>query len=209
MKSLLLGAMLVLLTGCAVKPHKIFAPETPVPMKAAYSFTEYTADVAEYNKRVNANDLAGAKLLRNKIAGEVEIAIDNNYEAYSQGLGELRSNAGLASDVALSGLGAATNIATRTLLKDIFSASGLAVTGITKSVQNRYYSNEQIEPLILLMRKARAPYKQALADCLAKDVSQCSLTDARKDLNALYWAGTLESARVEMTIEAAQAQQQK
>lgn len=205
--TVLLLLIAVVLSGCALRPPKIYRPEPPAVVEIGYSLAEYRADEKLYNDAIHAGDLAAAKAARDRAAWGLLFVVNNNYHAYSQGLAALRSSAGLGADVLQSGLAAGSNIFTNSATKNLLSATLLGVKGIAGSVQSRYYLDVSPEVIILAMRANREPYLAAVKAGLDQDAAHYTLNQARSDLTELFWAGTLEGARVKLTEQAGKANQ--
>lgn len=199
--------LMIALAGCALRPPHIYAPPPPAVVDIGYSLAEYRADEKAYNDAVRAGDLVAAKAARDRAAWGLLFVVNNNYQAYSQGLAALRSSAGLGADVLQSGLAAGSNIFTNSATKNLLSATLLGVKGIAGSVQSRYYLDVSPEVIILAMRANREPYLAAVRAGLDQDVAHYPLNQARSDLTELFWAGTLEGARVKLTEQAGKALQ--
>lgn len=193
---------LVGLTGCVPRPPKLMKPETPAIIGIPYALADYRADEKAYNDAIEAGDLTGAKAARDRAIWGLLFVINNNYQSYSQGLAALRSSAGLGSDVLQNGLAAASNIFSNVATKNILSASLLGVKGITGSVQSRYYLDVSPEVIILSMDARRKPLKDAIYASIGKDANAYPLNQARADLAELFWSGTLEGARLQLTEQA-------
>lgn len=198
---------LVLLTGCALKPPKLFKPQAPAIINIGYSLDEYRADEKLYNDAVKTGNAAEAKAARDRAIWGLMFVVNNNYQTYVQGLAALRSSAGVGSDVLQSGLAAGSNIFANSATKNILSATLLGVKGITGSVQSRYYLDVSPEVILLSMAANRAPALQAVKAGLEQDVTHYPLNQARYDLTELFWAGTLEGARTYLTQQAGKATQ--
>jgi len=190
------------LCGCSVHPPKLYKPDAPAIISIGYSLAEYQADAKVYDDAIKANDPATAKTARDRAAWGLLFVINNNYQTYAQGLAALRASAGVGSDILQSGLAAASNIFTNSATKNLLSASLLGVRSGAGSVQSRYYLDVSPEVIILSMNANRAPYLQAVKDGLNQDVTHYSLNQVRSDLGDLFWAGTLEGARLRITEDA-------
>jgi hypothetical protein len=201
--------LMVALAGCALRPPKVFRPEPPAIVSIGYSLDEYRTEEKAYSDAIRAGDLAGAKSARDRAAWGLLFVVNNNYQAYAQGLAALRSSAGLGADALQSGLAAGSNIFTNPATKNLLSATLLGVKGITGSVQSRYYLDVSPEVIILAMRANREPYLAAVKAGLDQDAAHYSLNQARSDLTELFWAGTLEGARVKLTEQAGKAVQEQ
>lgn len=198
--------LLIALTGCALRVPKLYRPEPPAIINIGYSLSEYRADEKAYNDAIRSGDLAAAKAARDRAVWGLLFVINNNYEAYAQGLAALRSSAGLGADALQSGLAAGSNIFSNSATKDLLSATLLGVKGVTGAVQSRYYLDVSPEVIILSMAANRAPYIQAVKVGLDQDAVHYSLNQARSDLAELFWAGTLEGARIKLTEQAGKVQ---
>lgn len=201
--------LLLALTGCAVRPPKLYRPEPPAIISIGYSLSEYRADERAYNDAIRAGDFGSAKAARDRAVWGLLFVINNNYYAYAQGLAALRSSAGLGSDALQSGLAAGSNIFSNRATKNLLSATLLSVKGITGAVQNRYYLDVSPEVIILSMAANRTPYLQAVKAGLEQDATHYPLNQARSDLAELFWAGTLEGARIKLTEQAGRAAQKE
>jgi hypothetical protein len=198
---------LLFLAGCSLKPPKLYKPEAPAIIDIGYSLTEYRADEKAYNDAIKANDLVTAKAARDRATWGLLFVINNNYQKYSQGLAALRASAGLGSDILQSGLAAGSNVFSNPATKNILSAALLGVKGITGGVQSRYYLDVSPEVIILSMEARRQPFLDKVMGHIADDPSKYPLNQARSDLADLFWAGTLEGARIQLTQSAGKAAQ--
>ena len=206
-KTLSTGLLLIALAGCAIRPPKLYRPEPPAIISIGYTLAEYRADEKAYNDAIRSADPAAAKAARDRAVWGLLFVINNNYQAYAQGLAALRSSAGLGSDALQSGLAAGSNIFTNSATKNLLSATLLGVKGITGAVQSRYYLDVSPEVIILSMTANRASFLQAVKAGLDQDAAHYSLNQARSDLAELFWAGTLEGARIQLTRQAGKAAQ--
>lgn len=195
----------VSLAGCVPRPPKLTKPETPAIIGIPYALAEYRADEKAYNDAIASGKMDVAKASRDRAIWGLLFVINNNYQSYSQGLAALRSSAGLGSDILQNGLAAASNIFSNVATKNILSASLLGVKGITGSVQSRYYLDVSPEVIILSMDARRKPLKDAIYASIGKDASAYPLNQARADLAELFWAGTLEGARLQLAEQASKA----
>lgn len=205
MRKLILFVLILLLAGCTPKPPRLTKPEVPAIVGIAYTLADYRADEKAYNDAVKTNDLVAAKVARDRAIWGLLFVINNNYQSYSQGLAALRSSAGLGSDILQSGLAAGSNIFANPATKDILSAALLGVKGITGAVQSRYYLDVSPEIIILAMNASRQPHLDAVKAGLDQDTAHYSLNQARSDVAELFWAGTLEGARLKLTEQAGKA----
>lgn len=204
MRRFLILALLAL-TGCVPRPPKLYKPEAPAIISIGYSLTEYRADETAYNDAIAAGKLDVAKAGRDRAIWGLMFVINNNYQSYAQGLAALRSSAGLGSDVLQSGLAAGSNVFSNPATKNILSAALLGVKGITGSVQSRYYLDVSPEVIILSMDARRQTFLDKVTAHIGDDPSKYPLNQARSDLADLFWAGTLEGARIQLTQQAGKA----
>lgn len=208
-KSFITALLITSFTGCVPRPPKLTKPPTPAIIGIPYTLEEYRADEKAFNDAIAANKPDVAKAARDRAVWGLLFVINNNYQSYAQGLAALRSSAGLASDVAQSALAAASNIFTNVATKNLLSASLLGVKGITGSVQSRYYLDVSPEVIILSMDARRKPRLDAVYANIAKDAGAYPLNQARAELADLFWAGTLEGARLQLTEQAGKTATEK
>src|SRR5579864_7599872 len=151
-----------LLSGCSLKPPKLYKPDAPAIISIGYSLSEYQADEKAYNDAIKADDPVSARIARDRAVWGLLFVVNNNYQQYAQGLAALRSSAGLGSDVLQSGVAAASNVFSNSATKNLLSASLLGIRSISGSVQSRYYLDVSPEVIILSMNANRASFLQTI-----------------------------------------------
>ncbi len=193
---------LSLMAGCMR-----FAPKMPKnlssPAPILYSPAEFDADVHRYRDALKAGDLKTARTERDQIVFRVMAQIESAYGNFEGSLTTSRAAALTGADAAQLGLTAAATIVGSSGVKDILTATAVALQGTRLSFDKNFFEQKTTESLIAQMRASRRTEEaQMLRSIANRDVTSYPLENAWTDLVRYYYAGTIPSALVEISSKA-------
>lgn len=206
----------VLLLSCAgclpVTPKMPKTLSLAAPLN--YDAKDFEADVNSYKAAVRSGLLDPPKAgsaeaaraatldawtLRNQIVYRVMAQIDAAYLRFEGQLSATRAGAQTAGDAANLGITAAATVVGASSVKDILSATSVALQGTRLSFDKNFFEEKTTESLISQMRATRKTLNAQMLDSLAKrDVTSYPLESAWGDLVAYFYAGTIPSALVDI-----------
>jgi len=196
-------ASLLLLSAVGCIP---VTPKMPKTLSLAAPITyvqkDFEQDVADYHTSVKTgtdDSLKLAKVQRNQIVFRVLAQIDAAYSRFETGLATTRAGAQTVADGANLGVTAAATVVGASSVKDILSATSVALQGTRLSFDKNFFEEKTTESLISQMRATRKNLNAQMLDSLAKrDVASYPLEAAWSDLVAYFNAGTIPSALVDI-----------
>ena len=169
------------------------------PAVTEYKAGDFKADVQRYRGLIVANDLAGARNLRDQIANHVMADIELRYSKFEMQLTTQRAGFETGADMIQLGATAATGLVGASEVKDILAASLTAFQGSRLSVDKNFFREKTTESIISQMRSSRDNKKSQLMKSIAnRDVKDYPWDAVWIDLVDLYYAGTVPSALVEI-----------
>jgi HAMP domain-containing protein len=181
-------------------------PKMPKTLSLAAPITyvqkDFEQDVSDYHTSVKAGTPASldlARTQRNQIVFRVLAQIDAAYFRFETGLATTRAGAQTLADGANLGVTAAATVVGASSVKDILSATSVALQGTRLSFDKNFFEEKTTESLISQMRATRKNLNAQMLDSLAKrDVASYPLEAAWSDVVAYYYAGTIPSALVDL-----------
>ncbi len=184
-----------------------FAPKMPKnlssPAPILYSPAEFDTDVHRYREAVRAGDLKTARTERDQIVFRVMAQIESAYGHFEASLTTSRAAALTGADAGQLGLTAAATIVGSSGVKDILTATAVALQGTRLSFDKNFFEQKTTESLIAQMRASRRTEQAQMLRSLAhRDVASYPLENAWTDLVRYYYAGTIPSALVEISSKA-------
>lgn len=190
-------------------------PKMPKTLSLAapinYDPKDFEADVNSYKAAVRSGLLEppkadavrpgspDARTLRNQIVYRVLAQIDAAYLRFETQLATTRAGAQTGADAANLGITAAATVVGASSVKDILSATSVALQGTRLSFDKNFFEEKTTESLISQMRATRKNLNAQMLDSLAKrDVTSYPLESAWSDLVTYFYAGTIPSALVDI-----------
>jgi hypothetical protein len=149
-----------------------------------------------------AADLGKAQLYRNEIIHLGLILIDDNYNKFENDLFVGRATSNIAGDFAELGLSAATGITNGERVKTILAIAATAFKGGRKSIDMNLFRERSTELIALKMRASRARILDVIYQGLGAPVDKYPLGAALDDLVNYVYAGSLNSALLELSQDA-------
>jgi hypothetical protein len=206
MKYLLIIAltfMVFFLTGC---------PRTGTPMPGPIrdklierETGKLTALADAYDNAVLAGDAANlgkAQLYRNELVHIGLVLIDDNYNQFENNLFVGRAKTNVAGDITELGVAAATGITNGERVKTILAVALTAFKGGRKSIDMNFFRERTTEVIAQKMRGSRSKVLQGIYQGLALPVDRYPLGAALDDLIIYLYAGSLNSAMLELAQDA-------
>ncbi|MBE0620234.1 MAG: hypothetical protein IH605_06550 [Burkholderiales bacterium] len=198
-------ALCALLSGCMGKSaiKSVESPERPVALASSYTAAQKSADEAEYQKRILASDLAGARVMRDLVAQSIRREIEAVYQEFESALFAKRAAFDVETDIFELLLSTATTLTGAERARTNLSALLTGTKGARLSVDKNVFAEKTYNVLVSQMRAARSTVTTAIVDKLARlDVNNYPLAEVEFDLMQLFNAGTLHEALVELSTQA-------
>lgn len=172
----------------------------------SYDGADFDADVKAYRGALDAKQLDLARTKRDQIVYRVVAQIDAAYGAFESSLSNGRAAYQTGGDAAQLGLTAAATVVGATEIKDILSATSIALQGTRLSFDKNFFEQKTTEALVAQMRASRKTLQAQLIRSLGtRDVGSYPLEAAWIDVVGYYYAGTISSALVEISSKAGAA----
>ena len=196
----------VLLAGCAGMNR----PRTPEPVRAsdtpaAYSMEDYKKDLAAYSAKVEAGDLAGARILSDKMIDRIILNIDLNYRVFEEKFSLTRAGFNTGADVLELSIAMAATISNGERVKTVLDAALTAVKGTQLSIDKNFLQQKTTQVIISQMRANRDKITQRIFEQMANySVQQYSMERAWRDLIELFYAGTVQAGFTTLADETGQ-----
>jgi hypothetical protein len=192
------GLLMLSAVGCIP-----VTPKMPKTLSLAgpinYSDEDYKSDLTKYRDLLDTVKPDDAKAQRNKIVFRIMAQIDAAYSRFETGLATTRAGAQTLADGANLGVTAAATVVGASSVKDILSATSVALQGTRLSFDKNFFEEKTTESLISQMRATRKNLNAQMLDSLAnRDVTSYPLEAAWSDLVAYFNAGTIPSALVDI-----------
>src|SRR5437588_2978403 len=183
---------------------------TPMPAPIRDKLIQRQVDrldklVTAYEDAVTAGDdvsLGKAQLYRNEIVHAGLLLIDDNYNQFENDLFVGRATSNIAFDVTELGVAAATGITNGERVKTILAIALTAFKGGRKSIDMNLFRERTTEVIAQKMRSSRSKVLQGIYQGLALPVSRYPLGAALDDLINYLYAGSLNSAMLELAQDA-------
>lgn len=194
----------VLSNGCtANRIQRMESPDRPPTLEASYTAAQKSADVAVYNTRVQANDLAGARVMRDLIVQNVRREIEVVYQAFERGLFANKAAFEVEMDIFELLLSTATTLSGSHRAQTNLAALLTGTKGTRLSVDKNVFGEKTYSTLVSQMRASRSKASASMVEKLAKlDVNNYPLAEAETDLVQLFNAGTIHDALVRLSAHA-------
>lgn len=196
--SLLLSVVLFA-TGC---------PQTRTPMPSAIKDkliareTDKLVALADgYDAAIKSGtkaDLDKAQFYRNELMHLGLLLVDDNYNQFENDLFVKRASTNVAADITELGLAAATGITNGERVKTILAIALTAFKGGRKSIDVNFFRERSTELIALKMRASRARALEVIYRGLASPVDKYPLGAGLDDLINYLYAGSLNSALLEL-----------
>jgi hypothetical protein len=191
------------LTGC---------PKTRTPMPAAIrdkviaTETNRLKDLADkYDAAILSGtpaELAKAQIYRNELVHIGLVLIDENYNQFENDLFVGRATANVAGDLTELGVAAATGITNGERVKTILAIALTAFKGGRKSIDMNFFRERTTEVIAQKMRDSRSKVLQGIYQGLGLPVDRYPLGAALDDLVNYLYAGSINSALLELAQDA-------
>lgn len=188
-----------LIGGCAGHPK---IPKVISPERVQYTVNDLELHRGKYTGAVIGKDLPMAKFWRDTMIGYVRRDITSYYDQFEGQLANSRKTFTSVADVAsVAGVAAAT-IDNGARSKTVISALVAFVQGAQGKIDKNTFKEQTTELLIQKMRATRLRIDTSILDKMVhEDAIQYTFGEAEDDLRDLFWAGTLESALVELAAD--------
>ena len=191
------------LTGCP-------KTRTPMPTPIRDKLIQRQIDrleklVAAYEDAVTAGDpasLGKAQLYRNEIIHAGLLLIDDNYNQFENDLFVKRATSNVAADITELGVSAATGITNGERVKTILAIALTAFKGGRKSIDMNLFRERTTEVIAQKMRGSRSKVLQGIYQGLGLPVDRYPLGAALDDLVNYLYAGSINSALLELAQDA-------
>lgn len=194
--------LVLFLSGCP-RRHSVVVPAYPnVLSKSPYSASSFQADYAAYQKeQTGDNDPEKLRLLRDRMVYGLMSEIDDSYGQFERVLFAGKADAAVLGDVLTLGLTAGSTIATHTPTKTILSALGTAFTGVNLSIDKNFFAQQTFQTIALGMQTRRDKARTQIVQGLWDDAQDYSFENAKRDLVAYFYAGTLPGGLQEIQAQ--------
>jgi hypothetical protein len=191
------------LTGCP-------KTRTPMPAPIRDKLIQRQVDrldklVTAYEDAVTAGDdvsLGKAQLYRNEIVHAGLLLIDDNYNQFENDLFVGRATSNIGFDLTELGVAAATGISNGERVKTILAIALTAFKGGRKSIDMNLFRERTTEVIAQKMRGSRSKVLQGIYQGLGLPVSRYPLGAALDDLINYLYAGSINSAMLELAQDA-------
>jgi hypothetical protein len=191
------------LTGC---------PKTKTPMPAPIrdkliqrQIDRLESLVSSYENAVMAGDpasLGKAQIYRNELVHAGLLLIDKNYNQFENDLFVGRATSNVAADLTELGVSAATGITNGERVKTILAIALTAFKGGRKSIDMNFFRERSTELIAQKMRDSRSKVLQGIYQGLGLPVDRYPLGAALDDLVNYLYAGSINSALLELSQDA-------
>ena len=204
--------LVILMSGCATRSiQKVEAPESLDVLAASYTANQKSQDVALYASRILANDLAGARVVRDVIVQSVKKEIGIVYNEFERNLFAKKAAFEVETDIFELLLSTATTLTGAERARTNLSALLTATKGTRLSIDKNVFGEKTYFTLVSQMRASRSRVSASIFEKLARlDVIGYPLPEAEDDLVQLFNAGTIHEALVQLSTQSgAEAETQK
>ncbi len=195
--SLFLVTVLVFASACEKARPRTPAPFTEHVINHRLKNLETLADA--YDKDIAAKDLTAARITRNQLIYQSLQLIDASYNDFENNLFVGRASQNVLADFTELAVAAVTGITNGERVKSILAISLTGFKGLRKSIDVNFFRERTTEVLALKMRAARAKTLQVIQQGLALSVEQYPLEAGLEDLTNYIYAGSLNSALLELS----------
>ena len=144
-----------------------------------------------------------AKRLRNQVLTELTWLVDADYYRRKNNLFLNRAQFNLLTDLLVLGTTTAGTLTGGESIKTILSATSAGIVGARTSVDANIFRDKTSEALIGKMDAMRDNKKVEIINSMELDVAHYPLEEGIQDVHALYDRGTVVSAIVELSKDAA------
>jgi len=144
-----------------------------------------------------------AKRLRNQVLTELTWLVDADYYRRKNNLFLNRAQFNLLTDLLVLGTTTAGTLTGGESIKTILSATSAGIVGARTSVDANLFRDKTSEALIGKMNAMRDEKKVEIINGMELDVEKYPLEEGIQDVHALYDRGTVVSAIVELSKDAA------
>jgi hypothetical protein len=203
---------LLLITLALTVPFLTGCPKTKTPMPAPIRDKLIQRQIErldklakDYDDAVTAGDtvsLGKAQIYRNEIVHAGLGFIDDNYNQFENDLFVGRATSNIGFDLTELGVAAATGITNGERVKTILAIALTAFKGGRKSIDMNLFRERTTEVIAQKMRGSRSKILQGIYQGLALPVSRYPLGAAIDDLINYVYAGSLNSAMLELAQDA-------
>jgi hypothetical protein len=190
----------VFLTGCPKTKTPMPGPLQDQIIKRQVSKLTGLAD--DYDAAVRAGDLARAQFSRNELVHTGLTLIDANYNQFENDLFVGRAWSNVGADFAELGVAAATGITNGERVKTILAIALTAFKGGRKSIDMNLFRERTTEVIAQKMRGSRSKVLQQIYKGLGLPVDRYPLGAAIDDLVNYLYAGSINSAMLELAQDA-------
>jgi len=194
------------LTGCPKTKTPMPAPIRDQLIKRETDKLTTLADA--YDKAILAGDAASlgkAQVYRNELIHIGLVLIDDNYNQFENDLFVGRATSNVAADLTELGLSAATGITNGERVKTILAIALTAFKGGRKSIDMNFFRERSTELIAQKMRDSRSQILQGVYKGLALPVDRYPLGAALDDLVNYLYAGSINSALLELSQDAGES----
>jgi hypothetical protein len=191
------------LTGCPKTRTPMPAPIRDKLIKRQVDHLEML--VTAYENAITAGDAASlgkAQVYRNEIVHAGLILIDDNYNQFENDLFVGRATTNVAGDLTELGVSAATGITNGERVKTILAIALTAFKGGRKSIDMNFFRERTTEVIAQKMRGSRSKVLQGIYQGLGLPVDRYPLGAALDDLVNYLYAGSMNSALLELAQDA-------
>jgi len=204
-KSLIVALPLCGLAGC-IHINRPAVPVTVSPRgQGAYSAADFKAAYAQYQAAVKAGQFDQAKVERDAMINRIEVDIESNYREYEGKLEATRAALTTVGDATELGVSAAIGVVGATDVKDLLSAALTSLKGSRLSFDKNFFREKTTEILISKMEASRDAIRNRITQKMDLDVGKYPFEEAWRDLVEFFYAGTLQSAIVQLGNDAGAA----
>jgi hypothetical protein len=168
--------------------------------QTGYSAKKFRDDYATYTKDVTEHHDDDARQQRDSMISLVEVDIESDYRAYVANLSTARAAIATVGDVTELGLSAAIGVVSGSDVKDLLAASLTGFKGSRFSFYKNFFREKTTEVLISQMEASREEVRaKIIVKTSSLSVKQYPFEEAWRDLVELFYAGTLDSALVQLS----------
>ena len=199
-----IGASLVLLAACA--SSRVMAPESAIKDHGLVGKVMAAMDHgldgrirAYYDAQTNASDQAK---IRNEIVSAFLMAIDSEYEKFTDAILFTRAGFDTAFDISAIGLGTASVLTDHMATGKLLAGLAAAATGARTVVDKNFFYEQTIPIVQAQMDSLRKSARSVLEAGMTREVAVYPLGIAVADLNEYYLAGSLTRAFAELAKSA-------
>jgi hypothetical protein len=192
------------LTGCLSHHPSIPHALSDSGVLGRYSTNRFEVDYAKYSALMDAGKTNEALPLRDRMIDAIRIEIEMQYRTFEQDFYKGRAEINWAADIVELGLSAATAAVGGESTKAALGAILTGFKGTRLSAEKNFFREKTTEVVVSAMQAERSKKLALILQKMELGVDRYPFEDAAVDLVEFFYAGTVEGALQNLTIETGQ-----